>query len=137
MRSAQPAPESDRPVLPGDGPSDGIFYTNRCGNAKVPGCGRALTKLEILDAMGPHPKRSSVCPCGSNAFRGSNFKWWEEWLLIRSYRMKSAIKRKLVAPPPTQKEWEDRMQKMVDDMNRMDEAALGYDDEDTAYEVDR
>lgn len=120
MKSADPAPESR---LPGDGPTDGIFYTNRCGNSKKPGCGRALTKLEILDSMGINPKRHSVCPCGSNSFRGANFKWWEEWLLIRSYRMKSAIKRKLVAPPPTKEEWEALMSKMIDDMNRIDEEA--------------
>lgn len=83
MESVQSAPESD-----------GLFLTNRCSK-----CGRALTKLEILERV--HDARLSICPCGSNKFHSSNFKWWEELFLVRSWRAYFAWKKGLLAPPPT------------------------------------
>jgi len=99
MQSALAARESDS--RPWDGPTDGYFLTNRCGNGKNPGCNRALTKLDVLDAMGINPKRKTVCPCGSQGFRSSNFKWWEELFLFRSWKLWWAIRRGTIPPPPS------------------------------------
>ena len=73
--------------------SDGIFLTNRCS-----ACGRALTKLEVLDALANDHR---LCPCGSDRMRSSNFKWWEALLLPRSWKLFWAWKTGRVAPPPT------------------------------------
>jgi hypothetical protein len=59
--------------------------------------------LEILERMsGP----THICPCGSDKFHSSNFKWWEELFLIRSWKMFLAIRRGELAPPPTRAESE-------------------------------
>ncbi len=100
MQFASAVPESDDFGPLGEF-SRGLFLTNRCGNARTPGCNRALTKLEILEAFGIHPKRKSVCPCGCNSWRASNFKWWEELLLWRSWVMWWKFKHGLVAPNPS------------------------------------
>ena len=94
MKSVEAVPE----FRPGDGPSDGIFYTNRCGNSKAAGCNRFITKLEIIAKKGDDP--GPICPCGSYDFRSNNAKWWEELLLFRSWRLWWAIRTKAIPPPP-------------------------------------
>ena len=135
MRSALVARESK--PRPWDGPTDGYFLTNRCGNAKSPGCGRALTKLEILDSMGVNPKRKTICPCGSQGFRSSNFKLFEELLLVRSWKLWWAIRKGVIPPPPSKGEVAEANQVMMAGLIQsiegdmpgedMDLAALGTD----------
>lgn len=93
MPFAKTAPVYKRAV---DGPTDGVFLTNRCGGIKG-GCGRALTKLEILERMQHGP----ICPCGNNSWKSSNFKLWEELILPRSWKMYFAIRRGELPPPPS------------------------------------
>ena len=126
-----PAAPASRPA---DRPTDGIFYTNRCGTGKYPGCNRAVTKLDILEAMGVSPKRHSVCPCGCNSWRSSNFKWWEELFLFRSWRLWWAIKQGRLAPPPTTKDVSANRDSMIKQV-----AALDDDPEDgpDGYGADR
>lgn len=51
--------------------ADTTYHINRCNK-----CGRLITKTEIVDRLEGR-KPLPVCPCGSNAIRPSNPKWWE------------------------------------------------------------
>jgi len=73
--------------------TDGIYITNRCD-----ACRRAITKLEVLASF---QRGRTVCPCGSNRFKVSNFKLWEQLLLPRSWKLWWAIRKGRVAPSPT------------------------------------
>ena len=121
MESVETAPESRL----GDGPSDGIFYTNRCGNAREPGCNRFLTKLEIL-SKGNGP--GSVCPCGSYNFRSGNAKWWEELLLLRSWRLWWAIRTKAIPPPPGPDYMKDMVNSLVATVASLEDDTLDAED---------
>jgi hypothetical protein len=94
--------------------TDMIFYTNRCK------CGRALTKVEILERMqGP----KGLCPCGSNEFHSTNFKWWEQLFLARSWRMWRMIRKGLLPPPPNKFEVAAARDGMINKIIEMEEEA--------------
>jgi len=120
MPFAQAVPASD-----GFGPlgdfARGMFLTNRCGNARTPGCNRALTKLEILGAFGVSPRRKSVCPCGCNSWRSSNFKWWEE-LTPRSLYQWWEYKHGRVAGNPSKDVVESHERAVMEAVTRMVES---------------
>ena len=104
-----------------DGPTDNLFYTNRCSV-----CGRCLTKLEILESFKPDSK--PACPCGSSKFRSTNFKWWEELLLYRSWVMYFAIRRGEVAPPPTREQNVELRAKLIEGIAELEDQEDGERD---------
>lgn len=123
--SVQSAPAS----RPADGPTDGVFYTNRCGNSKVPGCGRFLTKLEILQRM-DHPR--GICPwCGSNGFRSGNPNIFEELLLPRSWKLWLAIRAGILPPPPSPKDISSSRNSMISQVVALDEDMDAEDREES------
>jgi hypothetical protein len=78
--------------------------------------------LEILESFGTHPRRKSVCPCGCNSWRSSNFKWWEELLLWRSWRQWIAYKRGLVSGNPTKEYIEENNARILEATRKLAEA---------------
>lgn len=119
MTSAPVAPESEElsypRLVPGPGdPWKGIFLTNRCK-----GCGRAITKLEVIHAF---EHEHNVCPCGSNSFKSTNFKWWEALLLVRSWRCYRAWRRGEISGNPSPKSVADLRRSMIRQVIELEEA---------------
>lgn len=70
---------------------DGIYPVNHCR-----GCGRLLTKLEILDVFaGKRP--IPLCPCGKNSFSPANLRWYE-WSYPRVWKLAVAQLRGTLPP---------------------------------------
>lgn len=95
--------------------TDGLFYTNRCGK-----CGRALTKIEIYERWNVP---GGICPCGSNKFHSTNFKWWEELFLIRSWKLWWAIRKGLLPPAPTKQDIVESRKALMRTVLDLDEEA--------------
>ncbi len=120
------------PSKPADGPSDGIFLTNRCKD-----CGRFITKLEVLRAIAGH---GNVCPCGGNKFKCTNAKWWEELFLLRSWKLYRAWKRGDLAPNPTKEEVKApdkaivEFMKQVEEEDTLEQEIKGFDSESFGVE---
>lgn len=101
--------------------TDGVFLTNRCSD-----CGRAMTKLEIIERM---QSPSPLCPCGSNKFKSSNFKLWEELFLFRSWKQWMVMKLGLLPPAPNRHEVASNRDTMIKEVSELeDDTCLDQDE---------